>query len=90
MRSIPKDFKGDFLNRPLTGPERKFGRNEWFGTPVLCPRCVCAEPVKVEYDFKNMVTRLLCRKCLTLGHMNGALIKEIPIEDHDYRRVMDG
>ena len=89
MRTLrPEDIER--LNRPLTGPEKKYGRNEWQGEPVLCPRCCCAEPIKVEPDFKNFVVRLLCRKCLTLGHVAGALIKEIPMEPHSDTRVIDG
>ena len=80
----------DVVERPLTGPEKKYGRNEWQGDPVLCPRGVCAEPIKVELDFKNCVRRLLCRKCLTLGHIDGALIKEIPMEIYSQQRIIDG
>ena len=83
MRSLDKN------GRPLIGAEKRYGRNEWENLE-LCPRCVCANPVKIELDFNRQVIRLLCKKCLTLGHVDGALIKEIPMEPHDPRRIMDG
>ena len=86
MRMVPETFKKP---RPLTGPEKRYGRNEWKNLE-LCPRCCCANPVKVELDFKRWVTRLLCKKCLHYEHKDGALIREIPMERHQYMRVMDG
>jgi len=74
--------------RPLTGPERKYGRNGWHELQ-LCPRCVCANPVKVELDIERRMIRLLCKKCLFYGHKDGALIREVPFKE-DYPRIMDG
>ena len=63
----------------LTGPEKKYGVNEHTEL-LLCPRCMCANPVQVmnsEGDNGMAILSLLCKKCLYYGHKDGALIKDI-------------
>ena len=76
------------LNRPLTGPEKKYGRNEW-GNLELCPRCCCANPVKVVLNFDDRMVELHCKKCLYYGHKDGSLIRKEPFRE-DYNPVIDG
>jgi hypothetical protein len=92
-----------FAHRPLTGPEKKYGRNEW-ETLELCPRCACANPVKVVQVGDHW--ELHCRKCIYYGHVEGSLIrtvktphawaeKKLDLKDIDWskvpvKRIMDG
>jgi hypothetical protein len=49
-----------FAHRPLNGPEKRYGRNEWMNLE-LCPRCCCANPVRVEFRGGNQID-LFCKK----------------------------
>ena len=64
-------------SRTLSGPEKKYGVNEWHNLE-LCPRCVDAVPVKVR-DIPQG-TALHCKKCIHCGHKDGSLIRVIPNE----------
>ena len=63
--------------RTLSGPEKKYGRNEWKNLE-LCPRCVDAVPVKLRVTPQG--TALHCKKCIHYGHKDGSLIRVIPNE----------
>jgi hypothetical protein len=61
--------------------EEKYGKND-LDHLQLCPRCVDAVPVRVEMDYTNRKVRWFCRKCETLKHIEGALIKEWEMADY--------
>jgi len=68
---------------PKTAAEKKYGVNEHTEL-LLCPRCVCANPVMIvynhAYDPDNGIDIVykdyLCKKCIYYGHKDGSLIKQ--------------
>jgi hypothetical protein len=78
-----------FAHRPLSGPEKKYGHNEW-ETLELCPVCCCANPVKVV--LKENEVELHCKKCIKLGSIKGSLIRTVTIDwtKDSINRIIDG
>jgi hypothetical protein len=59
------------MNPTLTSSEKKYGMNE-MSHLVVCPRDVCAVPVALIMN--DSVLEVWCKKCITLGHKDGAYI----------------
>jgi hypothetical protein len=73
----------------LSGKEKKYGRN-WLNHLVMCPRC--CEGVPVKFLKTEQGYEMHCRKCETLGHIEGSLIKifNLLAGEPDVRKIMDG
>ena len=63
--------------RKLTAAEKKYGVNEW-PELLLCPRCICANPVGITYlsdETGQLYRQFCCKKCAFYGHKDGSIIK---------------